>query len=242
MCVQKEVIGATPVETFNEGTVYWFGLGRHKDYVRACDLFEKSASQNYKEAQYNLGNCYRLGKGRANDLDRALYWYKKSADNGYISAKIAFLAVVITEIKDKTRYYKKVHEYINGLLNSNNAIAQFQIGLAYFYGVGVEKNVKIAIDYYEKSAKLGNPIAQGLLSYIYRNGLFGIKKDLVRSGYWKERLEDNSETRDGKPWTLEYVLAYLYTKNIGVRPDSALAREYREKSDQMGSKAHESGK
>jgi TPR repeat protein len=42
---------------------------------------EKSAIQDYGEAQYELGWCYKLGKGTKKNFKKSIYWLKKSATN-----------------------------------------------------------------------------------------------------------------------------------------------------------------
>jgi TPR repeat protein len=54
--------------------------------------------------------------------------------------------------------------------NSGDTAAQFKFGYAYHFGVGVDKNVYQAIEWYRKAANHGDPAAQTNLGYVYETG------------------------------------------------------------------------
>lgn len=64
-----------------------------KDYVKALDLYEQIAHDNFKSVDlyYNLGNAYY----RQNNLAKALLWYERALrldpSNGDVKANIAFV-------------------------------------------------------------------------------------------------------------------------------------------------------
>lgn len=58
----------------------------NKKYKKAFSWLEKSAKQNYAEAQYKLGTCYVKGEGVKKDLQEALKWYQLASQNGSILA------------------------------------------------------------------------------------------------------------------------------------------------------------
>ena len=62
-----------------------------------------------------------------------------------------------------------------------NAI--YNIGLLYFFGNGVKKDLSIAYNYCKKAALKGLARAQNNLAYMYLNGM-GINKDYVNSYAW----------------------------------------------------------
>ncbi len=61
--------------------------------------------------------------------------------------------------------------------------ALYNIGLLYFSGKGVEKNLPQAFEYCKKSAYMGSSRAQNNLAYMYMRGL-GVDKSYVNSYAW----------------------------------------------------------
>ena len=64
-----------------------------------------------------------------------------------------------------------------------NKEAIYNIGLLYFFGNGVEKNLPLAFEYCQKSAFMGSPRAQNNLAFMYNKGL-GVEKSYIDSYVW----------------------------------------------------------
>ena len=64
-----------------------------------------------------------------------------------------------------------------------NKEAIYNIGLLYFFGNGVEKNLSLAFEYCQKSAFMGSPRAQNNLAFMYNRGL-GVEKSYINSYVW----------------------------------------------------------
>ena len=62
------------------------------------------------------------------------------------------------------------------IAEKGNSDVQYNLGLIYSNGEGVEKDLKEAIYWFKKSASLKNVLAEYKLGYIYDNGL-GVQKD-----------------------------------------------------------------
>jgi uncharacterized protein len=54
--------------------------------------------------------------------------------------------------------------------NSGSTEAQFQLGLAYQYGRGVERSAYEAVRWYRMAANSGDPAAQNNLGFLYETG------------------------------------------------------------------------
>jgi len=88
--------------------------------------------------------------------------------------------------------YKSAVQYWGPLAEKGNAAAQFNLGMLYHGGLGVDLNEKKAIEWYKKSAKNGYYKAQEYLSAGYREGWFGLPKDKAKAEYWDNQLENSS--------------------------------------------------
>ena len=71
-----------------------------------------------------------------------------------------------------------------------DAEEQFKTGVRYEEGDSVEKDLKKAVEWFEKAANQGHPQAQLNLSGFYEYGE-GVEKDLEKAAYWKKKYEEN---------------------------------------------------
>ena len=67
--------------------------------------------------------------------------------------------------------------------DEGNKEAFYNIGLLYFFGNGVEKNLPLAFEYCQKAAIMGLPRAQNNLAFMYIKGL-GVEKSYIDSYVW----------------------------------------------------------
>jgi len=65
------------------GVYYSLGfMGNPIDYKKAADLYEKSATQGFVEAQHNIGCYYLEGKGVEYNIRTAIAWFDKAIAQG----------------------------------------------------------------------------------------------------------------------------------------------------------------
>jgi len=86
--------------------------------------------------------------------------------------------------------------------DNGEANAIYNIGLLYFFGNGVNKDLSIAYNYCKRAALKGLARAQNNLAYMYLNGM-GTNKDYVKSyawsliaikqGYNSQEIKDNAK-------------------------------------------------
>jgi len=69
--------------------------------------------------------------------------------------------------KNDTRYYAKAVYWFTKLAEQGNVSAQCELGLCYYYGLGVPKDNEKSVYWYTKSAEQGNDIAQSKLGHLY---------------------------------------------------------------------------
>lgn len=110
--------------------------------------------------------------------------------------------------------------------------AQFEVGSRYFRGVGIKKNYKLAVKWFEKSANSGNPHAECGIAFCYYNGK-GIKKNYKEALSWfiKAAEQGNAEAQN--------QIGVIYTKGKGTKKDLEQARLWFIKSSKNGFKKAE---
>ena len=85
--------------------------------------------------------------------------------------------------------YKKAASQWGQLAGEGHAVAQFNMGLLYHSGSGVDLDEQKAVSLYHQSAENGYSYAQEYLSVGYQEGWFGLPKDDEKAKYWSQRLD-----------------------------------------------------
>ncbi len=163
------------------------------DKVQAVECFIQAAKKDHVLAQYRLGVCYAYGEGIEQNLPKAIDLFEEAAKKDHSDA-IAVLKLINqihleTELKlthesvnqdvlDRDFFEKnsKVVDFFIKATVENDSKAQYNLGMCYFKGEGVEKNLAKAVEFLKKAAEKSNPGAQYQLGICYRDGL-GVPQD-----------------------------------------------------------------
>ncbi len=148
-------------------------------YMKKRGLFwlEKSAKQSFPPAMFLLGILHLSGDGVPCDNDKGMALIRKAAENEEMGA-IKYLA------KEEPQF---VIPILNKLDSEANSEAQEVLGQMYLAGVGVEKDVRKGIEYWEKAASNGSSDAMFNLGICYEQGVPGITEDIDKAIYWLEK-------------------------------------------------------
>jgi len=84
--------------------------------------------------------------------------------------------------------YKSAMQQWGPLAEDGHAVAQFNLAMLYHSGSGLPMNETEAVKWYIKSAENGYPKAQEYLAAAYREGWFGLEKDLKKAEFWENKL------------------------------------------------------
>ena len=120
------------------------GQGMPIDYKAAFTWYSKSAEQWNAFAQNNLGVMYEYGLGVSADIDKAMEFYRLSANNNCAAAKhnLGHIYAGRKDYAEALAWYRRAAE--QGFADS-----QLNIGLMYEYGLGVNKDLNIALSWYK---------------------------------------------------------------------------------------------
>ena len=172
------------------------------------------AWQGDSTALFELANDYKL-----NNDDNALEYYKKAAENGSPEAK-----TIVEHWEDFKNFETTDEDLILSWAKAfrGNANEQFNIGNAYKYGNGLERNNDVAMEWYRKAAENGHPDSKIIVDHWdeYKNLYPKDDYDKIIS-LWLKAWKGDAEA--------QYKLS-VYFPN-----DSAESAFWREKAAKSGS-------
>ncbi|MFZ6720722.1 tetratricopeptide repeat protein [Undibacterium sp. Ji49W] len=127
------------------------------------------------------------------------------------------------DFKDGVAYYEQgdfpsAAESFRAAANKGNADAQFNLGLMYLNGEGIEQDYKQAMSWFEQSASKDNVRAQVNLGRMYAKGK-GIVSNHGIAASWFRKAADQGYA------DAQYSLGILYVTGTGVPRDFAKAKE-----------------
>ena len=142
------------------------------------------AANGDKIAQYHLANLLLSKNVDEKYNDKIFYWYQQSAEQGYAEAEFA-LSVIYSERGDSQQSLI----WLEKAAKQNHTKSQYELGIDYLFGFGVEVDNSKALYFLEKSAEQDYIPAQVELGNLYltTSGL-GSDLDNYKKGiYWYEK-------------------------------------------------------
>jgi len=167
---KKSADKGNPRGNFNLGHYYLCGKhGIEINYLKAFELIQKAANQNYPSAQSVLGQCYYFGEGtEKNDLE-AFRWYKKAAENGSIEGQLnlgsCYNTGIGTAVNDTEAF-----RWFGEAAKQGSPEGLERVAECYRKGQGVEKNPKAAFQYFKEASLKNSKKADGKLASMYYLG------------------------------------------------------------------------
>ena len=128
-------------------------------FAFACEEFRKAADQGLVLAQFSLGSLYHSGQC-GTEPAQAATWYRKAADQGFGPAMFGLALMYETGVVGFTKNLDEADSWFRKAADDlrkyrDLAPAQFDLGVMYQHGWGVQKNLKEAAGWYQKAADRG---------------------------------------------------------------------------------------
>lgn len=145
------------------GEAYYRGLGIKRDFNQAFRFYQKAANMGNVPALRRLGSCYELGHGVKRDMEAALTCYETASEKGDAFATLKLgdfyrdgLNLYITRDRKKaTDYYLAALQQAKQNFDVWNAPEIYlRVGDALRNGLGIERDVESAYDFYVAAANL----------------------------------------------------------------------------------------
>jgi TPR repeat protein len=192
--------------------------------LEATHLLEISGEKGFQPAAVELTRLY---VHRIKNPDKASYWKKKAADkfwwlksrieNGETDPRLLFCYAQSNDegigtpldVTTAAIWYEKA-------ANLGYIRAQYNIGVCYHHGEGVDKNFQKSLMWYETAAKRGFPAAQNNLGFCYGRG-DGVPQNWEISASWYRKAAAQNDR------TAQYNLGCIHEGGRGVAKDLNIA-------------------
>ncbi len=191
---QKDAKQGNLTALWNLGKFYEEGLGVKQDSAAAMKWYRKAADKGDADAQNQIGYFYNNAVGTARDLVKARHWFELAAQQGEPAAmlNLAMLNRTGSGYGDKGNQ-ALARVWFDKAAQLGNADGQYQLGLCYLNGSGINKDEALAVSWLRKAAEQQQAEAQNLLGELTTQGLAGITPDLdVAMALFKQAAPTNA--------------------------------------------------
>ena len=212
------------------GKLGWFylnGVTVKADSVKALSYFTKGADADDPVAMVNLGNMLE-----GNTPEIAAKWYLKAALLGDEKAKFHYARCLYHGIGMKQDYGTAYWIFNQIARYGGERHIYFYLGSYYENGIIVDKNIRLAVVFYENGAKRGDEHCYASLGRLYAEGFDGIEPDYKKAaGFYLDSLSCDDTSGYAE-------IANLYEKGVlsGAK-DAKLAEDWRELATRHGGKS-----
>jgi len=217
-----------PISQCVIGTCHFYPRGGLvQNYDIAVIWLQKSMEGGNIQAVFMLSHCYEMGYGVEQNHYIALELLKTAAEGGHVQAQnrlaICYGKGDLGLPKDEKLaivWYQKAAE-------QNYPAAQYNLGIQYLKGNGVEKDIAKAIPWYTRAAERGSADAQFNLGVCYDKGE-GVSPDIETAVklYKKSAVQGNTNA--------QYNLGVCYLNGRGVPKDILVGIDWLQKSASQG--------
>ena len=167
---------------------------------------QESAESGYAPAQYQLGQCYEGGIGVQRNLAKAFRWYWMASDKSRPAQ----------ERLNKDSYQGQLAKWLKKAVNRSDfqevdlAEIMCMLGSCHMHGWGVDRDMKLAVEWWRKAAELGNAYANDCLGYCYSTGQGDLPKDI------EQAFAHYMKAAEGEYAGAYFTLGLCYSEGNGV--------------------------
>lgn len=224
---QKGADQGDPVAIEELGMVYANSASEQRDPRKAIVWLTRAAALGSASAMDNLGTFYANGLGVPQDYTQAVRWYLQSSKAGFPPGDLD-LGIVYMLGQGVRADPEQGMELLTKAANAGLADSMFVLGSIYESGFSpIEANRKVALDWFQKGADLGETRCQGELGWIYANGI-DVKRDYSRAVKWYRAAAEQGDPVGA------YGLAVRYLQGEGVTRDISQAMYWFQKAADGG--------
>jgi TPR repeat protein len=152
-------------------------LSVKKEFQHAFQYFQMASDQGSAEGQFLMGSCYEKGFGVERDMKKAFELYKLSAEQGFVKSQVSLAFFFSTGIENVVEKEPAQALHYYQLADCQGCLAaKYDLGVMYFEGNGVKRNLRKAMKFWNEAADFGFPKAYWHLGKCHEEGQ-GVPKD-----------------------------------------------------------------
>ncbi len=225
-----------------------------------------AANRGDPDAQNQLGIKYALGEdGLTRDDVKAVDLYRQAASQGFAKAEVNLGDMYFYGRGGLSQSYLDAQSWYLKAAQQDSPLAQFRLGVMYEKGLGTNKDVLRAVQYYQSAANEGYAEAENLMGIFYATGTGGITEDDKQAVAWYQKAADQGfakaeknlgdmyffgrgvdrDYKQAMVWygkaadqniaDAQYRLGYMYEKGLGVQQSNQDAITQYKKAARNGS-------
>lgn len=142
------------VAQFRLGMSYGHGWGVERCQEEEVRWYRESAEQGFAPAQFNMGVLYATGAGVPQSYGTALGWYTKAAEQGYRDAAYNLALLYYNKVTPSDP--ERAHKWFEVGAEYGHTGAQFNTGVTFLTGQGVEKDFGRAYVWFTLAERAGH--------------------------------------------------------------------------------------
>lgn len=172
---------------YKVGMMQLYGRGgAEKNVDSGLAWLRKSAAQGFSEAEVELGVVYKVGLTAAADRSAAKSWFESAAQHGNARAQL----LLGTMLDDSRDYNGAVYWYRKSAAQGRSD-AQLMLGMMYLDGLGVPRNLPVALAWFKVSSSSGNEESRAQIERISTLlSLAEARRAEAMARSWKPGLSD----------------------------------------------------
>ena len=230
----KASSGSNPTVWFFTGYMKLHAIGSKPDYDEGVFWLSKAAENGMAVAQKELADHYLTGlkANQKTDIPKAIKWLKMLANNSNLQLKdeATFKLCALNLYGTggiEINYEEALLWCRKSGLENHNTDGLANLAYMYINGLGIKKNVSMAIDYYKNAANKGSIPAQISLGRVYSTGK-DLTPDYEEALYWFSKASSQHNA------LAQFYLAQMYEYGTGVEKNPQKAFELYEESANSG--------
>ena len=112
-----------------------------------------------------------------------------------LALSLSVAKVAVADVLDvmEAGNYEKAASMWHEMAVQGDGQAQFNLGLMYHSGMGVELSEPTAVEWYQRAAENGYGPAQVYMVVGYEEGWFGLPRDSGKADFWRGLLKGSME-------------------------------------------------
>ena len=142
----------------NLGSLYYTGRCGEQSYEKAIKYYAMADEHGERQATENLGYCYYYGRSVPVDYEKAFHYFVKGALDNHLNSlyKIGDMYkngyYVKKDEKEAFCIYCHCYEQMTEeCIDLIGADICMRMGNVYYYGIGIPKNLELALKYYQQA-------------------------------------------------------------------------------------------